>query len=91
MAVLRLVFVSVALLVFVLIPVSVLGASPISYAAISHGDGTTCKGAENCREVSRPGPPANPYSRGCSEINRCRGGQGRKMLGFPQPELQLQT
>ena len=48
------------------------GSQYISYDAMSRGR-VPCsyRGASyyNCR----PGGPANPYSRGCSQITRCRG------------------
>jgi len=48
------------------------GSRYISYEAMSRGQ-VPCsyRGASyyNCR----PGGPANPYSRGCSQITRCRG------------------
>ncbi|KLO82439.1 uncharacterized protein LW93_9641 [Fusarium fujikuroi] len=47
----------------------------ISYGALKH-DGVPCSlrgaSAANCR----PGAEANPYNRGCSAIEKCRGGVG---------------
>ncbi|MED6176958.1 hypothetical protein PIB30_093250 [Stylosanthes scabra] len=40
------------------------------------GNGIPCRKNDGTSKNCSPGPAANPYNRGCSAINRCRGGRG---------------
>ncbi|KAK4348235.1 hypothetical protein RND71_034575 [Anisodus tanguticus] len=67
-----------AVIVVVIIAITLLAeiseGKEIGYGAIG-GNGIPCsrknKNMNNCHE----GKPANPYTRGCEETNRCRNGK----------------
>ncbi|MED6142988.1 hypothetical protein PIB30_002812 [Stylosanthes scabra] len=47
----------------------------IGYGAM-RGNGIPCRKKDGTSKNCSPGPAANPYNRGCSATNRCRGGGG---------------
>ncbi|KAI1012175.1 hypothetical protein LB503_004540 [Fusarium chuoi] len=50
----------------------------ISYGALKH-DGVPCSARGASAANCRPGAEANPYNRGCSAIEKCRGGVGNNV------------
>ncbi|WOG84399.1 hypothetical protein DCAR_0103582 [Daucus carota subsp. sativus] len=58
----------VCMILFIVVAAEVVEANFISYGAM-YRDGRICRLRQGCDDT-----PANPYNRGCEEVERCRGG-----------------